>query len=71
MRTFFIWEGVTQYLSEEAVRATLEALRGAPSAADWCSPTCSRDFIDGVNMYGAAIAVSSVSASGGRCGVSD
>ena len=28
-RTFFIWEGVTQYLTENAVRATLGALRAA------------------------------------------
>ena len=55
MRTLFIWEGVTQYLSEEAVRATLEALRGAPSASRLVFTYVRRDFIDGVNMYGAAM----------------
>ncbi|MCV7063009.1 class I SAM-dependent methyltransferase, partial [Mycolicibacterium vaccae] len=36
-RTFFIWEGVTQYLTEDAVRATLEGLRPCPQAAAWYS----------------------------------
>jgi methyltransferase (TIGR00027 family) len=30
-RTFFIWEGVTQYLTEDAVRATLVALKATPA----------------------------------------
>jgi methyltransferase (TIGR00027 family) len=55
MRTFFIWEGVTQYLSEEGVRATLEALRGAPAASRLVFTYVRRDFIDGENMYGAAM----------------
>ena len=37
-RTFFIWEGVTQYLTEDAVRATFDYLRQRRWAADWCSP---------------------------------
>ena len=53
MRTFFIWEGVTQYLSEEAVRATLEALRAAPSDSRLVFTYVRRDFIDGQNKYGA------------------
>ncbi len=53
MRTFFIWEGVTQYLSEEAVRATLEALRSAPSESQLVFTYVRRDFIDGQNKYGA------------------
>jgi methyltransferase (TIGR00027 family) len=32
-RTFFIWEGVTQYLTEDAVRATLGALRATPAGS--------------------------------------
>ena len=55
MRTFFIWEGVTQYLSAEAVRATLEALRAAHSASRLVFTYVRRDFIDGKNMYGAAM----------------
>jgi len=54
-RTFFIWEGVTQYLTEEAVRATLDALRDVPSGSRLVFTYVRRDFIDGVNMYDAAI----------------
>ena len=31
-RTFFIWEGVTQYLTEDAVRTTLGALQSLGNA---------------------------------------
>jgi len=55
MRTFFIWEGVTQYLSEDAVRATLDALRFAPSASRLVFTYVRKDFIAGRNMYGAAM----------------
>jgi methyltransferase (TIGR00027 family) len=55
MRTFFIWEGVTQYLSEHAVRATLDALRAAASNSRLVFTYVRRDFIDGANMYGAAM----------------
>ena len=42
-RTFFIWEGVTQYLTEDAVRATLEAsAAGRRRAAGWSSPMSAR-----------------------------
>ncbi len=54
-RTFFIWEGVTQYLTEAAVRATLDALRPAPRGSRLVFTYVRRDFIDGVHMYGAAI----------------
>jgi methyltransferase (TIGR00027 family) len=54
-RTFFIWEGVTQYLSEDAVRTTLAALRGAPAGSRLVFTFVRRDFIDGTNMFGAKI----------------
>jgi methyltransferase (TIGR00027 family) len=54
-RTFFIWEGVTQYLTEDAVRATLGALRAAASGSRLAFTYVRRDFIDGTNMYAAAI----------------
>jgi methyltransferase (TIGR00027 family) len=54
-RTFFIWEGVTQYLTEDAVRATLSALQPAPAGSRLVFTYVRRDFIDGLNMYGAAI----------------
>ncbi|HYR13987.1 MAG TPA: SAM-dependent methyltransferase, partial [Mycobacterium sp.] len=52
----FIWEGVTQYLSQDAVRATLAALRtAAPSGSRLVFTYVRRDFIEGANMYDAAI----------------
>jgi methyltransferase (TIGR00027 family) len=54
-RTFFIWEGVMQYLTEDAVRATLGALQAAPSGSRLAFTYVRKDFIDGVNMYGASM----------------
>ena len=52
-RTFFVWEAVTQYLSADAVHATLESLRPAASGSRLVFTYVRRDFIDGVNFYGA------------------
>jgi methyltransferase (TIGR00027 family) len=52
-RTFFVWEGVTQYLPADAVHATLESLRPAASGSRLVFTYVRRDFIDGVNFYGA------------------
>jgi methyltransferase (TIGR00027 family) len=52
-RTFFVWEGVTQYLTADAVHATLESLRAAASGSRLVFTYVRRDFIDGVNFYGA------------------
>jgi methyltransferase (TIGR00027 family) len=54
-RTFFIWEGVTQYLTEDAVRATLGSLRSAVPGSRLVFTYVRRDFIDGVNLYDAAL----------------
>jgi methyltransferase (TIGR00027 family) len=54
-RTFFIWEGVTQYLTEDAVRATLTALQGAAAGSLLVFTYVRKDFIDGSNMYDAAL----------------
>jgi methyltransferase (TIGR00027 family) len=54
-RTFFIWEGVTQYLTEDAVRATLDALQPAAAGTRLVFTYVRKDFIDGVNMYDASI----------------
>ncbi len=51
-RTFFIWEGVTQYLTEDAVRATFSYLQGAASGSRLVFTYVQRDFIDGTNLYG-------------------
>lgn len=51
-RTFFVWEGVTQYLTEQAVRATLEGLRPVPPGSRLVFTYVRPDFIDGSNRYG-------------------
>jgi methyltransferase (TIGR00027 family) len=53
--TFFVWEGVTQYLTEDAVRATFDQLAQAASGSKLDFTYVRRDFIDGVNMYGAPV----------------
>ena len=52
-RTFFIWEGVTQYITEDAVRTTLSALQGAATGSRLVFTYVAKDFIDGKTMYGA------------------
>ena len=51
--TLFIWEGVTQYLTPEAVHATFEQLRQAAPGSRLIFTYVRQDFIDGVNLYGA------------------
>jgi methyltransferase (TIGR00027 family) len=54
-RTFFVWEGVTQYLTEDAVRTTLAGLQTAPAGSRLVFTYVRKDFIDGSNMYDAAV----------------
>jgi methyltransferase (TIGR00027 family) len=54
-RTFFVWEGVTQYLTEDAVRTTLTALQAAPINSRMVFTYVRADFIAGRNMYGATM----------------
>jgi methyltransferase (TIGR00027 family) len=51
-RTFFICEGVTQYLTEDGVRRTLEGLHAAAPGSRFVFTYVRRDFIDGTNLYG-------------------
>jgi len=51
-RAFFICEGVTQYLSEDTVRRTLEGLRAAAPGSRLVFTYVRRDFIEGKNLYG-------------------
>lgn len=51
-RTFFIWEGVTQYLTPDAVHATFEQLRHAAPGSRLLFTYIRSDFIDGTNRYG-------------------
>jgi len=52
-RTFFVWEAVTQYLSEAAVRKTFDFLAQAAAGSRLAFTYVRKDFIDGVNLYGA------------------
>ena len=51
-RAFFVCEGVTQYLTEDGVRRTLEGLRAAAPGSRLVFTYVRRDFIDGTNRYG-------------------
>jgi methyltransferase (TIGR00027 family) len=51
-RAFFICEGVTQYLTEDGVRRTLEGLRAAAPGSRLVFTYVRKDFIDGTNRYG-------------------
>jgi methyltransferase (TIGR00027 family) len=51
-RAFFICEGVTQYLTEDGVRRTLEGLRAAAPGSRLVFTYVRRDFLDGTNRYG-------------------
>jgi methyltransferase (TIGR00027 family) len=52
-RTLFIWEGVTQYLTPAAVRATFEQLHRLSPGNRLIFTYIRQDFIDGTNLYGA------------------
>ncbi|MEC3955526.1 SAM-dependent methyltransferase [Nocardia sp. CDC153] len=50
--TLFLWEGVTQYLTEKAVRATLATLAAAPAGSRLVFSYVRQDFLDGTNLEG-------------------
>jgi methyltransferase (TIGR00027 family) len=52
MRTFFIWEGVTQYLTDAGIQSTFEFLGAAPARSQVVFTYIRRDFLDGRTMYG-------------------
>jgi methyltransferase (TIGR00027 family) len=51
-KSFFIWEGVTQYISETAVRSVFEFLAKVRSGSRIVFTYIVRDFIDGETTYG-------------------
>jgi methyltransferase (TIGR00027 family) len=53
MRTFYVWEAVTQYLTEPAVRKTMEHLAGAAPRSGLAFTYVRQDFLNGQSMYGA------------------
>jgi len=51
-KTFFMWEGVTQYLTENGVRTTLATLADAPAGSRLVFTYTPKNFIDGDDFYG-------------------
>jgi methyltransferase (TIGR00027 family) len=51
-RTFFIWEAVTQYLTEDGIRSTFNFLAQAPVGSRLIFIYVRKDFLDGQNIYG-------------------
>lgn len=51
-RTFFIWEAVTQYLTETGIRATFDFLAKAEHGSLLAFTYIRKDFLDGRVMYG-------------------
>lgn len=52
-KTFFIWEAVSQYLTETAVRRTFEFLAQVPAGSQLAFTYVRKDFIEGTNLFGA------------------
>ncbi|MEV0902771.1 SAM-dependent methyltransferase [Actinoplanes sp. NPDC049802] len=50
----FVWEAVTQYLTEDTVHRTLAGLTAAAPASRLIFTYLRRDFLDGTHNYGAA-----------------
>lgn len=51
-RTFFIWEAVTQYLTETGIRTTFDFLAKAERGSRLVFTYVRKDFLDGRVMYG-------------------
>ncbi len=51
-QTFFIWEAVSQYLTESAVRHTFDYLAQAPAGSRLAFTYVLKDYIEGKNFYG-------------------
>ena len=51
-RTFFVWEAVTQYLTEPGIGATFDFLATAARGSRLAFTYVRKDFLDGKNVYG-------------------
>ncbi len=51
-KTFFIWEGVTQYLTEAGIQETFDFLAKAPAGSRLVFTYVRKDFMDGKVFYG-------------------
>jgi methyltransferase (TIGR00027 family) len=52
-KTIFVWEAVTQYLTADGVRRTMDFLSGAAAGSGLVFTYIPQDFIDGTRLYGA------------------
>jgi methyltransferase (TIGR00027 family) len=52
MKTFFVWEAVTQYLPESSIRTTFDFFAEAPSGSRLAFTYVCKDFIDGESTHG-------------------
>lgn len=52
LKTFFIWEAVSQYLTEPGVRSVFEFLAKAVPGSRLAFTYVRKDFLDGTNLYG-------------------
>ena len=51
LKTFFVWEAVSQYLTEAGVRATFDFFSHAPGGSQLAFTYVRRDFLEGRNLY--------------------
>lgn len=51
-KTFFIWEAVSQYLTQEGVRSTFDFLSHAETGSRLAFTYVRKDFIEGKTLYG-------------------
>ena len=51
VRTFFVWEAVSQYLNAASVKKTFDFFAKAPAGRQLVFTYVPRDFIDGTNFY--------------------
>ncbi len=51
-KTFFIWEAVSQYLTEAAVRQTFDFLAQAPAGSQLAFTYVLKEFVEGRNIHG-------------------
>lgn len=52
MKTFFVWEAVSQYLTDRGVRATFEWLAKAARGSRLAFTYVRKSFVEGKNLYG-------------------
>jgi methyltransferase (TIGR00027 family) len=50
-KTFFVWEAVSQYLNDAAVKKVFDFFAKAPAGSQLVFTYIPRDFIDGTNLY--------------------